>query len=303
MRIEFPFERCILCLERPADSWEHLLPQCIGGRLQLKFLCTECNNTLGSKLVSALRSDPGVKVSVKALRDTLPVLYQAFQEGQVYHAEMNDGSILSATYRKGKLRVIPGPGKNGAVIKSSPDTRKDIERTLKKRGYISDQIHEILADFDRLQDNSPLELPDGRVVIKKAIPPLNLDLKGNWIDDRLAGLIAYEFATTIVAEKIYNHRLDPVRRYILGGDPTPLLKVQRFVGRQAEPAHAICVLPQEDSLIVDIRLFRALIFKVTFEKVVFRAQTPVYFEDLKGKRSMVASSLEDAQKSRWMVNE
>ena len=39
MKVKFDFDRCILCTENPADSWEHIIPDIIGGRLQARILC------------------------------------------------------------------------------------------------------------------------------------------------------------------------------------------------------------------------------------------------------------------------
>lgn len=52
MRVKTNLPNCILCLSRPADSLEHIIPKAIGGKLSAFLLCTKCNNTLGSELVN-----------------------------------------------------------------------------------------------------------------------------------------------------------------------------------------------------------------------------------------------------------
>ena len=55
MKIKFDFDKCILCAKNPADSWEYIIPEGIGGRLQIQLLCSSCNNDLGSKLIESCR--------------------------------------------------------------------------------------------------------------------------------------------------------------------------------------------------------------------------------------------------------
>lgn len=100
MRVAFDFDRCIVCLNKPANSWEHLIPKFLGGRLQLRVLCRDCNNSFGTKLVSALRSDPAIRTAIENLREEVPELYSRWQESSPYVGKAEDGTIVRVA-RKG----------------------------------------------------------------------------------------------------------------------------------------------------------------------------------------------------------
>ena len=57
MKVNFNFDNCILCLKNNADSYEHIIPRSIGGRLQVFMLCTKCNNSMGSELISKIKDN------------------------------------------------------------------------------------------------------------------------------------------------------------------------------------------------------------------------------------------------------
>ena len=42
--------RCFVCKESQALTWEHIIPQSIGGRLKEKLYCKACNDTFGHAL-------------------------------------------------------------------------------------------------------------------------------------------------------------------------------------------------------------------------------------------------------------
>lgn len=300
MQLEWPHGKCVVCLDGKADSQEHLLPQCIGGRLKANLLCGCCNKTLGSILVSRLKGDPGIILAVEALSTTVPVFVATFREGCTYSAQKEDGTVLKAVYRNGRLKLRAGIGANGSLVQDTADTRKSINKHLQKLGCSPEEVAKSLQRFDALAEDSPLELP-GRRVVKRVAPHFRTDLSGGWLDPRFAILLAYEYLALVLGENIYHPGLNGVRNFIRGGDEDRRVKVERFAGEAIEAAHAICIIPGNDSFVIDIRLFRAIVFRVSFQGIVFRAQDIVYYEDLQLGRSMVATSLREAQMGLWKV--
>ncbi|MFZ5984487.1 MAG: hypothetical protein ACOYXN_08995 [Acidobacteriota bacterium] len=235
---------------------------------------------------------------MEALSRTIPEFAVAFREGRLYRTQAEDGTVLKAVYRNGRLRLRAGPGANGSFIQDTTDTRKSIGKHLQKLGYPPEEVAKSLQRFDALAEDSPLELP-GRRVIKRVAPRFNVDLNGEWLDPRFALLLAYEYLGLATGENIYHSGLDGVRNFIRGGAKDRRVKVERFAGEAVEAAHAICIIPGPDSFMIDIRLFRAIVFRVSFQGFVFRAQDFVYYEDLKQGRSMVAASLNEAKMGHW----
>jgi len=86
MRFDFAPTRCLLCRSREPDSWEHVLPSYVGGRLQVRVLCTKCNSVTGAKLVSQLKWDPGIRLAAESLAPRIPALYDEMKIGWRYVA-------------------------------------------------------------------------------------------------------------------------------------------------------------------------------------------------------------------------
>ena len=77
MFIPVEFDRCIVCLKTPPGDPEHILPQCIGGRLNARLLCDKCNNhRFGSILVAPFCNEASVQQIIEALRRDVPKLYK-----------------------------------------------------------------------------------------------------------------------------------------------------------------------------------------------------------------------------------
>ncbi|NLC47225.1 MAG: HNH endonuclease [Firmicutes bacterium] len=60
----------------PADSFEHIIPECIGGRFKASILCTKCNSSTGSKLVSKIRQAPFMRQAARNLRNEIPEMFE-----------------------------------------------------------------------------------------------------------------------------------------------------------------------------------------------------------------------------------
>jgi len=50
MQPEWKDPRCILCLQPGALSREHIMPTSLGGKLECRFLCRDCNSVFSSDI-------------------------------------------------------------------------------------------------------------------------------------------------------------------------------------------------------------------------------------------------------------
>ena len=105
MKIQFDFNKCIYCIENEADSWEHIIPDSIGGRLQAKMLCTDCNSKLGSTLISKVKTDPSIRLAVGHLESDIPELFEAIENNQLYVTKDNNNDVIRLKYKNSRLEI------------------------------------------------------------------------------------------------------------------------------------------------------------------------------------------------------
>ena len=301
MCVKFEFEKCILCLERPADSWEHVIPQSLGGRLEARLLCTDCNNKFGSQFVSALRSDPSIRMALENLKGELPDLYYGAQDGLPFAGKAADGSIVRSSRKGNRWRTLNGPGVRGSRIQDTRDARKALERILTKQGLSDQEVNWWAWKFDSLDEDIPLVLPDGKTFVKRDIPPLIPELTAQFVSERVPALIAYAFLALLIGNLIYQDNFNEIRQFIRWGICSDRYTVQRLSSGKYVPAHAIDLQSEESHFTVFVRFFRWLVFAIKFDRFVYLAHDAVYFEDLRQGRSLIAISQSDAQDGKWYI--
>jgi len=112
MKIQCDFQKCILCLENSADSWEHIIPQFIGGKLQAKILCTACNNQIGSSLISTMKDDPSIRLLLEGIKKDFPDIYKNILKTPAFVGKSDDGSVIKIKIENDMPKIIQGKGSN-----------------------------------------------------------------------------------------------------------------------------------------------------------------------------------------------
>ncbi|MFA4828381.1 MAG: HNH endonuclease [Thermodesulfovibrionales bacterium] len=301
MKIKFKFDKCILCLKNPADSWEHVIPQSLGGRLEACLLCTDCNNKFGSKFVSKLRSDPSIRIATDNLKDELPDLYKSAQDRLPFVGKADDGSIIKMSRKGNAWHTLSGPGANGSFIQDTNDTKKNIKRSLTKQCLSTQEISRWMQIFESVEEDKQVIFPAGTAIIKRKIPPLIPDLSLGHVSEQVPALIAYEFLALLINSSIYDNKYSELREYIKTGTCSKRFVVQRLSSGKYAPAHMIDIQPDKTHFTIFIRFFRWLVFAVKFDKFAYSADTPIYIEDLKQKQSLIAPSRLLAENDKWHI--
>ncbi len=294
------FPHCIICLKKPPHGLEHVIPQSIGGRLKAPILCKKCNNDFGSELVSQLKTDPQIRLALETFKTELPDLYKKSQDKATFIGTATDGSKIRVSNQKSRKKVLYSRGQDGSIIRDTGEIPKILKKILKKGGATDQDITAALRDFAQLEEDKPLMLPTGDIVIKGQGSSLIPDLDTKVTSDRLWVLIAYEFLALAIGEHIYRDSFDAIRQYIRFNDDTDSVIVDHLSsGSQYGPFHIVYIDPQESDTHVYIRLFRWLTYRVTFRGIQYIGQGYVYFEDLKDKESYLALTIADVLKGNW----
>lgn len=296
MKIVFDFDKCIYCLKNPAVSWEHIIPESIGGRLQIQVLCSSCNRNLGSELISRVKTDPSIRLAVKNLEDEIPKLFETIEKYQIYNAKIKNNNYIKLRYRNSKLETIAHQKEDGSLILDTKKGIKNIAQMLRKEELSEDEITEKIQYFKKLKDNKIIQLSKTVRVVKWTIESIFPNLQGPLLDEKVIALIAYEFLSLLIGNLIYNDKLDFIRKFIKEGGKSEKLVIEHLTSRHYSPYHKIYPELLETEIIINIVLFRWLVYKVHLKGFKLSSTDFVYLEDLINKRTLIAKSVDEANK-------
>lgn len=287
MKIDWPDQRCIVCLRRPqADdpgsqhNKAHVLLDSIGARLWSEFLCTDCNRRMGT-IEEKLLGDASVIELVHGLEDQLP-------------RRLALGIISRCRYfldhaEHGRIYLRPNRKHGELEPEAAEKTRRDIERKLHSRGARDAELFERLADYEAVAPGGRFEVVPGYWVTK----PLGLsgETARRAYDEPLVPDVvplgfAYLFLSCCIKEAIYTPELDGARaalqRMVSGdtsaGDAWPIEKL-RSVADPA-PLHGLAFEEHDGEATVRVVVFRWLVWRVHFPGVSPPTERLFYGRDL-----------------------
>jgi len=297
MKVDFNFHKCICCLENPTDSWEHIIPECIGGRLQLKMLCTSCNNDLGSKLVSKVKADPSIRLAVSNLKSEIPELFEAIEHDQEYVTKDKNNNLIKLKYKNSKLEIIAHKKEDGSIIEDTKKAVRNLKKQLQKEGFSEDEIADKIQLFQASEDDKVISLTKSMRVVKRSIESPFPYLKGPPLDEKFIALVGYEFLSLAIGNLITHRKLDFIRKFIKEGEKSQHLNIEHLMTRCYEPHHTIYPEFLETEVIININLFGWMLYKIHLNLGSPKIPSPdlVYLEDLKNKRTLFAKSLDEAK--------
>lgn len=298
MRVQFfNFNKCIHCLENPANSWEHIIPESIGGRLESKMLCAKCNNELGSEIVSKVKADPFIRLAIRNLKSEIPELFEAIEHNQEYTAKDKNNRVIKLKYKNSKLEIIAHKRENGSIIEDTKKGVKNIKKILQKEGCSEEEIAKKIESFQELENDKVIFLSKSLKVVKRSINLPFPDLKVPILDERFIALVAYEYLSLAIGNLILHSKLDFVRKFIKDGEKSENLNIEYFTTRYYESSHTIYPDFLETKIIMNIGLFGWLLYKVHINLGGPKLKCPdiVYLEDLKNKRTLFAKSYDEAR--------
>ena len=295
MKLNFDFDKCIYCLENPPGSWEHIIPESIGGRLQVQVLCSKCNYNLGSELISKIKTDSSIRLAVRNLKDEIPELFEAIEKGQLYNAKDKNDNYIKLSNKNSKLEIIAHKKEDGSLVLDTKKGIKNIEQMLNKEGLSKDEIADKIQSFKELEGNKIIQLSKTVRVVKWTIESIFPNLQGPMLDEKVIALMAYEFLSLLIRNQIFNDKLDFIREFIKEGKKSQKLVIEHLTSGHYSPYHKIYPELLETEIIVNIVLFRWLVYRVHLKGFRLSSTDFVYLEDLRNKRTLIAESVDEAK--------
>jgi len=301
MRLDVRPRHCILCHAKSPDSWEHVIPEYLGGRLQVPLLCTPCNSTIGSKLVGQLKRDPGIRIAAERLAPKMPRLYEAMRRGWTYVAKGPEDQTVRVKAGKSRDRIVARRTPKGSLLIDTKEARRKIEEMLVSEAVPLAEIKKHLQRLESAKNLQVIEFPSGISTVLQPIESLQPDLAHPLADERLFALVALEYLFLVIGNQVLVPYFGPVVAYILNGDRPEYLGVEHLKSGQYSASHRIYVVPTPRQIQVYIWIFGYHVYRVTFGRLgnTLR-QAPVYLEDLEARQSLWAASLEEARRGNFM---
>ena len=282
MRIEWPGNRCIICLKEAPLSREHLIPKALGGILTCSFLCKECNSALGARVDIEVKKDPRIRFAVDNLESDISKLAYKFREGQ--NVLLHGSSWTEpGKVHKGIPQVTSRKTEDGALIQPSDEGYKSNENILRKNGIDEDIIQEALRRLDEAKENEVVELTPNRVAVKPSVEKVELDLRGSKLLTPLFPLkIGYEFLAFHLGSAIYRQdsALEELRVALRQGiEDHPSFWLEECVWEH-EPFHLLSLETNHPYARVLIKLFGGVTFRVHFRRLAISHSRFGYKHDL-----------------------
>ena len=295
MRLKSNFKLCSICLEEKELTFEHIIPESLGGFIESDIQCADCNNRkLGSKLVSKAKKTYTIRLAINYLKKKLPRLYKEIEEGQEYIAHKIDKTTSEAVLRNGRIKSRAEKAVDGSINVDRQDTEKKLKEILTKEGLTKAEIDEKISDFKKIDINTPYKITDTITVIKRAFVKWFQKPSEPYIDERVIVLIAYNYICMVAGEGICDFRMNFIREFILNGTKTDNLIIEQipFTNEYA-PYHKIFSEPSDTEIKVTIVLFGSIVSIVTVKNLsVPKEKNWILVQELEERSVFISESFE-----------
>lgn len=282
--------RCVLCLDSSKQLTNaHVIPTSVGGRLAIRFLCASCNSGLGHRVEGGLRSDPAVRHAVESVKATVPELARRLRDRQLFLAK-TEHAVVRAIARGDQYRLLPSPQPDGSIVKDEQAARADIATRLRRAGAGETEVAAALAKHDAAPRDVVVELVPGLTVRKGSADRYELPYAEHLVADECLLGIAYLFLALGIGTAIYAPELGAVRAVLHGEAAHDVWKVEALrAERPCEPWHGLAVDDVEPHIVIQIRLFGRLAWRVHLSRISCRIGTFIrsYHLDLAEQRETI----------------
>ena len=269
------------------------MPEALGGRLQVDFLCVACNSRLGHDVDAFVKRDPAIGLAIHAFAAAHPEQGVALLEGLDVMAH-SQGGVSSAKIIKGEARIRSERLADGSLIQPTRTARKSVETMLLRQGTQPGPLEEALRKFDSAPPDRPVEVAPGLVVTNWTVTKVEPDLSGAVLDPLLPLKIAFEFLALHFGAAIYQPLppLVAIRDSLQGGQLHESISITSLRANRDDPIHGILLEGNDPHARVQIRLFGRLAYRVHFRTIAVGGKRFAYTHDLATDDEAVTEALE-----------
>lgn len=283
MQIEWPGERCVLCLDRAPLTEEHIIPSSLGGVLTCVFLCRRCNSDVGAYVESLAKTDPSIRLAVGHLQSAIPKLASQLTEGQDFISH-GPGGKGYGTVKDGEFRTRARTEVDGSIVQPTHLARTSIANILSKSGVGPVPIEDALRRFEEAPENERVSLAPGLEVVKWTVERIEPALSRSVLLSPLVPLkIAYEFLACHLGTAVYDNASQISELRLVLRDRIychPCYSVERLSASEYKPFHGIVFEGNDPYAKVLIRLFGWLAFRVHIKRLAVGGHRFIYTHQL-----------------------
>ncbi len=302
MRFPSCFIKCSVCLGDDKLTYEHIIPESLGGFLEVNLQCGKCNNDLlGSKLIPKAKKIYPIRLAIHSLKSELPELFKSIEEGQKYSAKSSDETISSAFLKNGEIISKAGKVNESELKIDKRDTEKNLRGMLSKEGFSDKEIEKKLNEFNSIKVDELFKISNLLTVVKRKFLswlPIADEVD---MDNRIILLIAYNYLCITTGEMIFNDYFDSIREFIKSGTPSNYLQFEQFpYNGPYKPFHKIYLETLDDRTKVTILLFGSIAYKVTFLKLkIMSNDNNIIIQELTEKKLYFAKTIQEAKEGLY----
>ncbi len=283
IEVEWPGDRCILCLEKAPLTIEHIIPSSLGGLLTTRFLCQHCNSGLGAAVEATAKTDPSIRLAVINLQKELPEFARQFEEGQLFFSHGPAGTERG-TIRNGEFRVRPRVGDDGSLIQPTAVAKCTIRNILHKEGYGEIPIERALTLFRNAPEAEKISLVPGLEFINWPIKRVDPDFsEGKLLNPLVLLKMAYEYLACHLGTAVYDDapQMSELRSVLRDhNEEHPCYSVERLHAPAYKPLHGLCFEGNDPYAKVQVRLFGKLAYRVHLNNLAVGGDRYVYTQNL-----------------------
>ena len=194
MRIPWPGQKCIVCLNSGPLTWEHIIPRALGGDLICNFLCKPCNDRFGFGIDAKAKFDPGLRLTANRLQNDIPTVHAAIEGGQRYVVKSGPARA-TGVWQQGAILGSIERQDDGSLMVPDNLVRRKLREMLAAEGHEETFIAEALEKQARAPVGERVELSDEISIVNWEAHCEGADMSDNRLaSDLLFAKIAYEFS-------------------------------------------------------------------------------------------------------------
>lgn len=297
------FSKCTICLNEEKLTFEHIIPESIGGFLEADLQCAKCNSELGNNLIFKAKQTYTIRLAIRYLRNELSKLFRSIEEGQEYSVRRSDETSATALFKNGMVMTKAGREKDGSIVIDQKDTDCNLKNRLKKEGLTAEEIKSKLDEFNKLPIDQHLQITKTLNVIKRKF--VSVFPQGNDVDmdKRIITLIAYNYLCITIGQTIFERYFDSIRDYILKDIQTNRILIEQYpYNGTYKSYHKIYRETLEDRTKITITLFGSIVYRISFLQLkIMISNNDVIIQELKNKNLYYAQTIEEAKKGNYKI--
>ena len=290
MKWDWSTARCILCRSGGDITSEHLIPDCLGGKLVAEFLCRACNSKLGHGAERAVKEDPEIRRVIDRLALSKSALGHKLQQGVPYVGRSGQGEV-PGYIQEGKFIPRNRQLNDGSLIVPENQSLDHVKKMAERDGVEPCEI--TTERLNSLSSGESIEAATGISITNWYLDSIKPDLGGPEMDPIVPTKIAFEWLALHCGSAIYENppQLATIRRQLCrsklsGGE----IRVQRLKAKNCGFFHGLAFEGNSRGARVQIRLFGSLAFRVEFSRL-----------SVSGNRCGYTHDLVSGNEHRWII--